>query len=226
MTQIFFFSGSGNSASIAQYFATALQADMQRIPCENLPACDIAIVVFPVYCQNIPTPVVEFLKKQQANHVVLIATYGKISYGNVLAEAAKLVSGTVIAGAYVPMAHSFLQEENDFDFRLLEPILQRIAAPKPVHLPKCAKNPFSDFLPEWRSRVGLKICKHPSCTNCGLCDAMCPVGAMRNGIPTQRCMRCLRCVTNCPAHALYIQPTSLLRAYLSRKRKSDFLLYL
>ena len=226
MTHIFCFSGSGNSTSIAQYFADALQTGICRLPCKDPPVCDIAIVVFPVFCQNIPTPVLDFFKKLQAKHLVLIATYGKISFGNVLAEAAQLVGGTVIAGAYIPMAHSFLQEENDFDLRLLEPILQRIADPKPINLPKCAKNPLSDFLPEWRSRVGLKIRKRPTCTNCSLCDSLCPVGAVRNGVPTKRCIRCMRCVTECPAHALYIQPTSLLSAYLKRKRKSDFILYL
>lgn len=185
-----------------------------------------AVVVFPVYCQNIPAPVMGFLTNLRAKYIVLIATYGKISYGNVLFEAQKLVNGEIIAGAYIPMGHSFLDGDCDFDKEKLLPLADRIRTPRPVRLPRTRKNPLANLFPALRSQIGVKLTKTDRCHNCGLCDRVCPMGAIQNGKPGPNCIRCLRCVTHCPQKALQTQNSPVLQKYLHSYYKEDYIFYL
>lgn len=227
MTAIYCFSGSGHSLAVSSALAEMLSCKLKLIgPEHESTSEDVAVVVFPVYCQNIPSPVTQFLKRMEARHIVLIATYGKISHGNVLYEAQALLHGEVIAGAYIPIGHTFLKEDAAFDAAFLRLIVQRIHAPQKVCIPKVRKNPFANILPELRSRISVKITKGVRCNHCGLCERVCPVGAIRNGTIHSKCIRCLRCVTNCPQKALQFQNRWILQQYLKRCRKEAYLLYL
>lgn len=225
MTEVFYFSGSGHSFAVAKAVSERLGCGLAEIS-KNIPAAETAVVVFPVYCQNIPGPVKAFLQSQPSKYIALIATYGKISYGNVLFEAQRLVRGEVIAGAYIPTGHTFLDEEASFDVSVLLPLLARINAPQRAHIQKTRKNPLSDLSPALRSRLGVKIIKNQHCNHCGLCEKHCPTGAIRNGRISANCIRCLRCVASCPQKALWHQNRWILKKYLERRRKEEAVLYL
>ena len=77
MTSVYCFSGSGHSYAIAEYFARELQVPVVNIDrrlAESHCQADLAVVIFPVYCQNIPAVVRDFFSKLDSKHVVLIAT--------------------------------------------------------------------------------------------------------------------------------------------------------
>lgn len=225
MITIYCFSGSGHSLAVSKALAQMLDCEIKPVDSKTA-TDDVAVVVFPVYCQNIPKPVKQFLKRMRARHTVLIATYGKISYGNVLYEAQKLLRGQVIAGAYIPMGHTFLNGDYNFDDTQLRPIVQRIKTPQQVAIPKTAKNPLANIFPGLRSRIGVKIKKEDNCTNCGLCEKTCPVGAIRNGRIHSQCIRCLHCVVNCPQKALQYKNSQILDIYLKSYCKEEYVLYL
>ena len=227
MISVYCFSGSGHSLAVAKVLAGMLECKIRQIE----PDCEIVVeetvaVVFPVYCQNIPNPVKNFLRQLKAKYIVLIATYGKISYGNVLYEAQRLVQGDVIAGAYIPMGHTFLSENYIFDESKLLPIAERVKAPQKVSIPRTRKNLLANILPAARSRIGVKLIKDGPCSNCGLCEKMCPAGAIRNGRIHAECIRCLRCVTNCPKEALRYKNSWILNRYLKSFHKEEYVLYL
>lgn len=226
MTAIYCFSGSGHSMAVAGYFSERLHVEVTEICRDVQASADTAIVVFPVYCQNIPPVVVSFLRELKAKSIVIVATYGKISYGNVLWEAARITKADVIAAACVPVGHSFLGEGTQFDSEPLEPIFLRMENPKSVKIPKKIKNPFASFFPAWRSRVGLKLTRGDGCEACDLCGQRCPMGAMEKGTIKGSCIRCLRCVTVCPSSALELKQRTLLKIYFKQKRKGKFVLYL
>ena len=226
MTRVYYFSGSGHSKAVADYLASRLETNAAELTSYEGEFTAVAVVVFPVYCQNFPPMVKAFLRSLQADHAALVATYGGFSPGNVLREGAKLTAATVIAGACIPTGHSFLREAAVFDTPALEPLLARIRYPEEAVFPRLRKNPFSDLLPAWRSRIGLKICKNQSCTACGVCAKLCPMSAMENGTPTHKCIRCLRCVNNCPQNALVIRSTLPMKLYLNRKRSPKLYLFL
>ena len=175
--------------------------------------------------ESLPLPL-SFLKTLFVQHIVLIATYGKISYGNVLYEAQKLVHGDIIAGAYIPIGHSFLDGDCSFDTEYLIPISERIKAPKKIHIPKTHKNPLANIFPDIRSRLTVKIIRENSCNNCRLCEEVCPTGAMKNGRINSKCIRCLRCVINCPQKALQYKNAWILNMYLKSYYKEEYILYL
>lgn len=216
MTKVYYFSGSGHSRAVAEACAELLNCGIAEIngKTEKAPEVHTAVVVFPVYCQNIPDPVKRFLRTLTAKYIVLIATYGRISYGNVLPEAQKLVHGEVIAGAYIPMGHTFLNGDSAFDVECLRPIAERVAHPRSIRIPTGAKNGLADLCPGLRSRVSVRIVRSEGCTDCGLCEDRCPVQAIRDGKITSACIRCLRCVTNCPEGALQYRSSWVLNQYL------------
>ena len=148
MTSVYCFSGSGHSYAIAEYFARELQVPVVNIDrrlAESHCQADLAVVIFPVYCQNIPAVVRDFFSKLDSKHVVLIATYGKISHGNVLWEAFKIIRGRVIAAAYVPMGHTYLDSSTQFDAQPLQPIFARIQHPRAATLTRESKHPLPAF---------------------------------------------------------------------------------
>ena len=66
MTSVYCFSGSGHSYAIAEYFARELQVPVVNIDrrlAESHYQADLAVVIFPVYCQNIPAVVRDFFSK-------------------------------------------------------------------------------------------------------------------------------------------------------------------
>ena len=228
MTTIYCFSGSGHSLAVSRALSEMLVCKITEIgpDSEKTAKDDIAVVVFPVYCQNIPSPVKSFLKELRAKHIVLIATYGRISYGNVLYEAQKIVRGEIIAGAYIPIGHTFLDGDHVFDKKYLLPIADRIKAPQKVHLPKTRKNLLANIFPALRSRIGVKLMKADCCNNCGLCEKSCPMGAIQNGRIHLECIRCLRCVAICPQKALQYKNRWILKKYLKSYHKEEYVLYL
>ena len=221
MITVIYFTGSGHSQAVAEWMADKLscKATAQESlgnPVENV----TTVVVFPVYCQNVPPPVVAFLKQLRAPHVGLIATYGGFSHGNVLWEAQRILGERVIFGAYLPTGHSCLGEPATFDTIALEPLLQRCESPSAAIMPRTPKNPLADLAPAWRSRTGIRMMRTETCDGCGLCTRLCPMGAMRNGISSRKCIRCLRCVSNCPRQALIIKNTLPMRLYFQKPRKA------
>lgn len=224
---VFYFSGSGHSLAVAEALAQILACKTCWIGpgAENI-AEETAAVVFPVYCQNIPTPAIKFLKQLQAKHVALIATYGKISYGRVLYEAQRMVKGDVIAGAYIPMGHTFLDGNCTFDRTQLLPVAERMKSPQRVCIPKTRKNPLANLFPVLRSRLGVTIIKGDQCNHCGICEKVCPVGAIRSGKPGSSCIRCLKCVSCCPQRALGYKNSRILDRYLKHYYREEYVLYL
>lgn len=228
MTKIYYFSGSGHSFAVANALAEMIHCEMSEICYETeIPLKEeTAVVVFPVYCQNIPKPVKTFLNRLFAKHIVLIATYGKISHGNVLFEAQNIVHGDVIAGAYIPIGHTFLDGDCAFDPHFLLPITERIKNPRKAQIPKTKKHLLADIFPGFRSRISVRIKKKKRCDNCGLCVKNCPTGAMHTHRITSNCIRCLRCVTECPQNALLYKNSRILSTYLNRHHNEEYRLYL
>jgi ferredoxin len=138
----------------------------------------------------------------------------------------QLVSGDVIAGAYIPTGHTFLDGTCAFDKAPLLQIVERIQTPKKVCIPKTRKNPLANISPAFRSRIGVKLIKDSRCDHCGICEKECPMGAIRNGKTGSACIRCLRCVTNCPQKALQYKNSWILDLYLKSYCLDDSVLYL
>ncbi|MGN0503344.1 MAG: EFR1 family ferrodoxin [Ruminococcus sp.] len=221
MICIYCFSGTGHSRAVAKFFSDSLKTEItdiaqkMKLPCIE---SEISIVVFPIYNGNIPKPVKLILPKINSKYFVLIATYGRMSTGNVLQESSKLVKGKVVTAAYVPTGHTYLNEPAEFDAEILQTILKQIAHPKEIIIKKERKGILPCIFPNLRSRSGVKIRRTDDCNKCNLCVKNCPVKAITDKNIGKKCIRCLRCVKNCPENALIVSFNPLLKKYLKNKK--------
>lgn len=222
MKAVVFYSNTGQSAKIATFLAEKLNfPEFDIFSCEETIFTDLAIV-FPVLCQNVPDPIKKFLSNVTAERLSIIATYGRIDHGNVINEAKKFSRGKLVAAAYIPTKHTYLDEPCFNDFDALLPLVEKIKLPSTeINVPKSKKNFFADIFPAERSRLGVKIIRTDACSKCGVCTINCPNHAILNGVTNKKCIRCLKCVQVCPFHALQFKLSAPLKIYLRKKTNSD-----
>ena len=227
MNAIVYFSNTNQSKRIAEYLSMKTGYPLLDVSSAPKKEYNRLVVVFPVYCQNAPTPIKEFLSNCQADYLALLATYGKMWHGNVLNELQRNYKKPIICGAYIPCKHSYLSDITFEEFEKLSPILEKILdnAPSSIRFPKTFKNPLADFSPNFRSRLGVKIKRTNNCNQCRFCEDNCPFHAIENGKTNKRCIRCLRCVENCPKNALTFQLSLPLRLYLKKKKCEKIVIY-
>ena len=226
MDKIFYFSGSGKSRRLAEFLGKELNTEVFDITKISDFSAKTAIVVFPVYCQNLPDPVADFLKKLKSENIAFAATYGRKSYGNVIEDAVKISAGKFIGGVCVPCGHSFLSEPDNFNFEVLLPFIEKLKHPKTAKTEHSHKDFYADFIPAKRTRIGVKIKRNDKCISCGKCTENCPMGTIKNGIIGKDCIRCLRCVTECPENALEFKTLWFMKAYLIPGRKNEIKFYI
>ncbi len=220
MIEVVYFSASGHCKEIADFCASTLKTKAVAVS-HDFNGNDVKkiLLVFPVYCQNIPSNVKEFIKKSKAEYAAMIAVYGGISYGRVLRDAQKIFKGKIVAAAYFPSGHSYLNDSSIGDLQTLVPLIAKLQSDTSVvKIPKTSKNVFADFAPAWRSRAGVKIIRSDACDNCNLCAKVCPRSAIQNGIPDKKCIRCVKCVHDCPKKALSFSLSPIMQGYLTSKR--------
>ena len=226
MKAVIFYSNTGQSKSIAEYFAEKLEYPLINIEENKETHYDDLVLVFPVLYQNIPDMVKELLEKTDAKNLTLIATYGKMSCGNVLYEIQKKYKKNIVAAAYLPTKHSYIEDDDSFsDFDSLLSIVEKIKAPSGITLPKLHKNALVNLLPEARNRIGIKIYQTRSCNNCNICAEHCVSNAINYGITNSECIRCLKCVQNCPTQALKFKTSLPMKLYLKKKRVNKTIIY-
>ncbi len=226
MNAVVFYSNTGQSKKIAAYFADKLNYPLADIETNYTDYYQNLVLVFPVHCQNIPDIVKEFLKNVSVENLTVVATYGKMCSGNVLYEIQKKYQKKIIAGAYIPTKHSYIDNDDALcDFDKLKPIVEKIKNPSYIQLPKLYKNPLADIFPQLRSRLGLTIQKNVDCDGCNLCAERCSFGAIESGEINGKCIRCLRCVESCPRQALKIKLSLPLRLYLRKKKSNKVIIY-
>ena len=227
MNAVLYYSCSGQSKYVAETLGEKLQFKVFDLSATDFDFNEdfmTAAVVFPVHCQGLAKPFKKILGRIKAENFALIATYGRAGYGNALFEAAKLLSAPVIAGAYLPAKHTY-RENDTFVPVVPNELIQAIKLCRTVTIPKLKKTPFSSFLPELRSRLAIKIKRTDDCDGCNTCATLCPVKAMQKGKPNGKCIRCLKCVCNCPKSAYNVKRSAILKRYLLNHLTETTLLY-
>ena len=227
MNAVVFYSNTGQSKAIASYFANQLGYPLEDIETKLEEHYQNLVLVFPVHCQNIPDIVKNFLKNISVDNLTAITTYGKMCCGNVLYEIQRKYQKNIVAGAYIPTKHSYIDNDDAFcDFDKLKPIVEKVRNPSYIKLPKLYKNLLADVFPKLRSRLGLKIQKMADCNGCNLCAECCSFGAIQSGITNRNCIRCLKCVEACPHQALKIKLGLPLKIYLRKKKANKLIIYI
>ena len=226
MNGVVFYSNTGQSRAVAEFLSQQLAFSLTDLEENSSLRYENLVLVFPVHCQNIPDPVKAFLQAVSAENLIVIATYGKMCCGNVLHEVQRRYQKNIVAAAYIPTRHAYLDGDAPFsDYEKLMPLMEKIQNPSAIHLPRRYKNPLANFFPEWRSRVGLRIIKTKNCNGCNLCAQRCPYRGIQAGDVNRRCIRCMRCVTSCPNRGLEAKMGLFLRLYLQKGKTDKLIIY-
>ena len=227
MNAVFYYSNTNQSKRIAEYISEKLSFPLIDIAFYKGEKMENSVLVFPVYCQNIPKAVKSFLSVLKTQALSLLATYGRASHGNVLWEIQKKYPHAIVAAGYVPTKHTYINEAPFEDFESLVSLIEKIKADKtPIVIKRAFKNPIADIFPDFRSRMLIKIGRTNACVECGVCTSVCEQKGIENGKPNSRCIRCMRCVEKCPKQALYFKKGWFLRMYLKHRKKNKLVLYL
>ena len=191
---------------------------------------DLLVFGVPVYAGRVPNVLLPFLKsgiRGEGTPAIPVVLYGNRNYDDALMELQQLLfqngCTAVAAGAFVG-EHSFSAtlgagRPDDADLALAR-LLAEQAAQTMQSLPSIPQEPIPVagedpirpyYTPRDRNGVGINILKvkpkvADSCTGCGLCAAICPMGSIvPENIREYRgiCIKCGACIKRCPVHARY-----------------------
>lgn len=217
LNAVIYYSNTGESRRIARYVADSLGYELLDMPALTRFEFGNLVIVFPVHCQSIPKPIKPVLAKLTADNVILLATYGKMSHGNVLQECQKKYKWHIVAGAYIPTKHSYLIADTPFSqYEKLGFLGDAFREAREVTIPKSFKNPLADLFPGTRSRIGVRIIRGKGCIHCGKCESACN---------NEKCLRCLKCVSLCPVNALSFKLNIFMKLYLKKKPQDKLVIY-
>lgn len=190
--------------------------------CEN----DIVIVGVPVYAGRVPNVILKFLNTLQGGNSLAVAAvvFGNRNFDDALVELRDILNAcrfrTIAAGAFVG-EHSFSTtlaagRPDKKDFEIIDSFARRIC--DKISASELSTDfavegtPFpyrGYFQPQTAEQKSFDIRKvkpttTTDCTGCGTCAAVCPMGSVNAGNPSEVtgiCIKCGACIKKCPQHA-------------------------
>lgn len=197
---------------------------------------EMLVVGVPVYMGRVPALAAEWLNTIEADGTpaVCVVVYGNRAYEDALIELKDILMDCgcrPIAGAVFIGEHSFTIDETttatgrpdavdlegaeSFGHKIQELIqsvpsadaISEIEVPgtRPYRQEPC--HPYPKDSAFWNVDF---IAVGDSCSQCGRCAEVCPVGAVDPGdsrkIVTEECITCCACIKNCPEHARTVKP--------------------
>lgn len=201
---------------------------------------DLVFVAVPTYAGKMPNKLLPDLQSKLHGNgafAAAVVTFGNRSYDNALAELCFTLENngfhTISGGAFVGQ-HAFaqtlaagrpneedLQQARNFGRRTAEKLGELTEIPLPVVVSGDAAAPY--YIPRGVDGEPAKFLKakpktHADlCDQCGICAAVCPMGAIDPedvcSVPGT-CIKCQACVRQCPSSAKYFDDP----AFLSHKQ--------
>ncbi len=213
---------------------------------------DLLIIAVPIYMGRVPALVTDYLVTINADKTpaVCVAVYGNRHYDDALLELKNIVSqcgGKTFACAAYIGEHSFSNAENPtaegrpdagdlqhaemFGGKIRENLLSLSSADSISDISVPGNFPYERDTKLWDVDF---IAVSDECTNCGVCAAVCPVGAIDSensaSIDAEKCITCCSCIKRCPQKARSIKSGPVMDASLrlhtnfSERREPEYFL--
>lgn len=230
--KIYYFSGTGNSLSIARQLGRKWEnaqvvSILETVDCDFVPAGDVMGIVCPIYMYNIPHIVVDFIKKITDSHYVFMVFAGGGELGGGIRATQKLFKSRGITlsslfnipmpSNYTPYGYTPEDKQKDYFDQVegrIEDIVN-IVNSKQVFIEKRRTGFFKTHVhPGLLYKLGYKYINtmdksftvDDNCSGCSICQKVCPVGnvTMINNRPVwnNQCQQCYACLQWCPETAI------------------------
>lgn len=222
---VFYFTGTGNSLYIAKQLENEPISIPQIINEADLSFEDDKIgIVCPVYGHEMPKMVKRFIKEAtfKTDYFYIILTYGMLHGGaaKIAYDYSRSVGKNVAYAKTIVMVDNFLPsfdmtKECSIDKKIDEnlAVIKKDIASKKRQIEKAnLKNrlihrSYTAMTKNQDETVWSKFKVEDSCTLCGTCKKVCPVGAIKlTGTKAEHtlvnCQACYACVHACPTKAI------------------------
>jgi len=230
MNKIFYFTSTGNSLFAAREIQKRIGGELISIPQAIKEGRlkykgDKIGIVYPCYALYAPKIVREFIEsiEIEGRYVFSVMTYGNISLGGVevfseLCEkngiSLDYVNEVLMVDNYLPMydieKQLKKQSKKNIDANL-EGIVEDIHSESKFIKSKGMIGRFASsrvykLVESGFHKTPEKFLVEKSCTSCGVCEKVCPVGNIKVGekevVFSERCIGCLGCTNNCPVNSI------------------------
>lgn len=257
---LLFFSPTGTTRSVLLEICRGMEVESHRIIDLTLPALrqqqlpeeqeDIILLGVPVYEARVPFLIRQHISQYEGRNrpVVVVALYGHVVGGSVLADLAKATQKNglcIVAAAFFIGEHSFANDKvplakgrpDQKDLELAREfgrkIKRKLDETDPREWPKLKlpiKQPLSVRLMPFNKAHLLTFepaVDNTKCVQCKACVGVCPTGAIDGDslkITSRACLRCFACAKFCPAGARTVRHkygifTETFFRWAGRKRK-------
>ncbi|RXE56330.1 ferredoxin [Methanoculleus taiwanensis] len=236
--KLVYFSPTGTTKAVVQGIARGINHSTVELIDITLPDArkeplkasedELLVVAVPVYMGRVPALVMEWLQALQAHHTpaVCVVVYGNRVYDDALLE----LTNTVMEHGCLPVAgaayigeHSFSNAEtptaqgrpDEDDLRhaemfgrtIREKLQSASSASRLSGVQVPGEYPYRGDPTLWTVDF---IAVSDACSHCGVCAAVCPVGAIDADdctvIDQERCITCCACIRKCPENARTMKP--------------------
>lgn len=231
-TEIYYFTGTGNSLYIAKELAEQISdASITSIPKtvdqETITGKGAVGIVCPVYMYNLPHIVIDFIKKLQQPDYFFLVLSGGGETGGCIRATSRLCDSLQLrlsAAFFITMPSNYApfgatpEETQRENFAAAPKEIERIARmvnDRTGHIEKSNTGLFRSYIhPGIFYKIGHRFLNFmdkdfsadDSCDGCGVCEKVCPVDniSITDGHPEwhSRCQQCYACLQWCPQEAI------------------------